>query len=107
MSNIRTGFIHSNPSPKNKYNEGDVLLVTTWDQGDEVWKTGTIQIVEYSPVHEYTEYGVYITRRLSGDITWLCVNAKSLDEEPDVKILGNVHTDSGWKVLYGGSKQRT
>lgn len=110
MSNIRTSFRHSNPERKNKYEEGDILLITSYDVGDEIWRTGIIHITEYVPESANTEYGLYMTTKISGNINWICVNAKNLDQEFDVRVLGNVHTDKGWKVLYGSNlyqKQRT
>lgn len=95
---------------KNKYDIGDILLVTDFDQGDEIWQTGIIQITGYDPQASHTEYGIYETKRLTGDITWICRNAQGLDDTPDVRLLGNINVDKGWKVLYGGkqsSKQRT
>lgn len=95
---------------KNKYDVGDILLITTWDQGDEKWQTGIVQITDYDPKCNHTEYGVYETKHLVGDITWICINAQILDDTPDVRILGNIGVDKGWKVLYGGKqymKQRT
>lgn len=95
---------------RNKYDVDDVLLITAWHQGDEKWQTGIVQITGYDPESAYTEYGVYETKRLIGDIHWLCINARTLDETPDVRILGNINIDKGWKILYGGkvsTKQRT
>lgn len=95
---------------KNKYDIDDVLLITAWDQGDEKWQTGIIQITDYYPKSSHTEYGIYETKQLRGDITWICINAQILDDTPDVRLLGNINVDKGWKVLYGGkqsSKQRT
>lgn len=95
---------------KNKYDVDDILLITAWDQGDEKWQTGIIQITNYEPISSHTEYGVYETKHLAGNIHWLCINAQILDDTPDVRILGNIGIDKGWKVLYGGkqsTKQRT
>lgn len=95
---------------KNKYDVGDILLVTDFDQCDEIWQTGIIQITGYEPESKHTEYGLYEIKRLSGDINWICRNAQGLDDTYDVRLLGNINVDKGWKVLYGGnqsSKQRT
>ena len=95
---------------KNKYEVGDILLITDFDQGDEIWKTGIIQITGYEPETPNTEYGLYEIKKLTGNINWICRNAEGLDDTPDVRLLGNINIDKGWKVLYGGkqsTKQRT
>jgi hypothetical protein len=92
-----------------KYKQGDVLeIMAYWDQGYDKWRNGIILIDYHEPLSAHTEYGLYYTTSLKGDVNWLCVNAMSLDCELYVRRLGNITTDRALRLLFAPkSKQRT
>ncbi len=104
-----------------RFKPGDVIDIIAWDQGDEQWDRGVIEILEHQPIVSHTKNGCYVTQNLTGSVTWISVNADildnadhfdvipNLDKQPHwtkinecyYKYIGNTNTDYALKVLYG------
>lgn len=83
------------------FRKGDVIAVLHFDQGDEVWKQGVIQIEWYRRNVMHTRNGAYGIKNLSGELRWVSCNIDCLEKDSFVKYMGNVKRDTTLKVLYG------
>ena len=87
---------------KVRFKVGDVIEVAKyWDQGDDRWQEGIVQIVAYEQPGEYAPTGVYHLKILKGSITWAAYNTKFMDELPYLIWMGNINEDKTLRLLYG------
>lgn len=111
-----------------KFKPGDVLEVIAWDRGEDRWEMGMIAIIEHHPNAAHTSNGLYDTQHLTGEITWVSVNADVLNNadtfetarylltqnlpyntpcnECFYNYIGNMNTNKALKVLYGSNRTK-
>lgn len=95
-----------------KFFAGDVLKVYSYDQGDEVWQWGIIQILDYIGPYASAPQGTYKTLPLRGSITFIAINSYEIDNARPIEdcrihnsgtyvnYVGNI-SDKAIRVLYG------
>lgn len=88
---------------ENKLNVGDIVEVVIWDVGEDKYLNGVVLIEGHWPVSAYTERGVYRTKCLQGNTSWIIINAKHLDEAPYLRLIGNINENKALGLLYGKS----
>ncbi len=98
-----------------KFKRGDVLEVVAWDQGDELWKHGTILITGHNPNTRHTKEGSYSIQPLKGNITWISINSQIFDDGLEFSktgptavvadvyrnLLTNIGSSNTIDILYG------
>ena len=87
---------------KTRFKVGDIIEIEKyWDQGDDKWLSGIVQITDYTPHYPNTINGMYSMELLNGNFSSIRHNSDVFDNLQYLVWLGNINDNKTLRLLYG------